>query len=83
MWASWGSYPGQLADSAKRLTARTELRRSPLWPFKPSTSILSPTSSFSPEAKTPLAEVAVPRELFASILERIQWSGVPPPVQCG
>jgi hypothetical protein len=31
-----------------------------------------------------LAEVAVPRELFAAILERIQWFGVPPPlVQCG
>ncbi len=25
-------------------------------------------------------EVAVPRELFARILERIQWFGVPPPV---
>ncbi len=25
-----------------------------------------------------MAEVAVPRELFARILERIQWFGVPP-----
>jgi hypothetical protein len=31
-----------------------------------------------------MAEVAVPRELFARILERIQWFGVPPPlVQMG
>ena len=30
-----------------------------------------------------MAEVAVPRELFAAILERIQRFGVPPPlVQC-
>ncbi len=27
-----------------------------------------------------MAEVAVPRELFAAILERIQWFGVPPPL---
>jgi len=27
-----------------------------------------------------LAKVAVPRELFAAILERIQWFGVPPPL---
>ncbi len=27
-----------------------------------------------------LAEVAVPRELFAAILERIQRFGVPPPL---
>ena len=27
-----------------------------------------------------IAEVAVPRELFAAILERIQWFGVPPPL---
>ncbi|MBN1490013.1 MAG: IS1380 family transposase [Phycisphaerae bacterium] len=27
-----------------------------------------------------LAEVAVPRDLFARILERIQWFGVPPPL---
>ena len=27
-----------------------------------------------------MAEVAVPRDLFARILERIQWFGVPPPV---
>ena len=27
-----------------------------------------------------LAEVAVPRELFAAILERIQWFGLLPPV---
>ena len=27
-----------------------------------------------------LAEVAVPRELFAAILERIKWFGVPPPL---
>ena len=27
-----------------------------------------------------LAEVAVPRELFASILYPIQWFGVPPPL---
>jgi hypothetical protein len=27
-----------------------------------------------------LAEVAVPRELFAAILERIQGLGVPPPL---
>ncbi len=26
-----------------------------------------------------MAEVAVPRELFAAILERIGWFGVPPP----
>lgn len=26
------------------------------------------------------AEVAVPRELFAAILEPIQWFGVPPPL---
>ncbi len=31
-----------------------------------------------------MSEVAVPRELFAAILERIQRFGVPPPlVQCG
>jgi hypothetical protein len=30
-----------------------------------------------------LAEVAVPRELFARILERIQWFGVPPPLAEG
>ena len=27
-----------------------------------------------------MAEVAVPPELFAAILERIQWFGVPPPL---
>ncbi len=27
-----------------------------------------------------MAEVAVPRELFAAMLERIQWFGVPPPL---
>ena len=27
-----------------------------------------------------LAKVAVPRELFARILERIQWFGVQPPL---
>ncbi len=27
-----------------------------------------------------MAEVAVPRELFAAILERISWFGVPPPL---
>ena len=27
-----------------------------------------------------MAEVAVPRELFAAILERIGWFGVPPPL---
>jgi hypothetical protein len=27
-----------------------------------------------------MAEVAVPRELFARILERIPWFGVPPPL---
>ncbi len=27
-----------------------------------------------------MAEVAVPRHLFAAILERIQWLGVPPPL---
>jgi len=27
-----------------------------------------------------MAEVAVPRELFTAILERIQWFGVPPPL---
>ena len=27
-----------------------------------------------------LAEVVVPRELFAAILERIKWFGVPPPL---
>ena len=27
-----------------------------------------------------MAEVAVPRDLFARILERIQWFGVPPPL---
>ena len=27
-----------------------------------------------------MAEVAAPRELFAAILERIQWLGVPPPL---
>jgi hypothetical protein len=27
-----------------------------------------------------MAEVAVPRELLAAILERIQWFGVPPPL---
>ena len=27
-----------------------------------------------------MAEVAVPHELFAAILERIQWYGVPPPL---
>jgi hypothetical protein len=30
-----------------------------------------------------LAEVAVPRELFARILGRIQWFGVPPPLAEG
>ena len=28
-----------------------------------------------------MAEVAVPRELFAAMLERIQWFGVPPPLR--
>ena len=28
-----------------------------------------------------MAEVAVPRELFARILERIRWFGVPPPLR--
>ena len=28
-----------------------------------------------------MVEVAVPRELFAAILERIQWFGVPPPLR--
>ncbi len=32
------------------------------------------------EALRSMAEVAVPRELFASILDRIQWFGVPPPL---
>jgi hypothetical protein len=27
-----------------------------------------------------LAEAAVPRELFALILDRIRWFGVPPPL---
>jgi hypothetical protein len=27
-----------------------------------------------------MAEVPVPRELFAAILHRIQWLGVPPPL---
>ncbi len=27
-----------------------------------------------------MAEVAVPRELFVAILERIRWFGVPPPL---
>jgi len=27
-----------------------------------------------------MAEVAVPHGLFAAILERIQWFGVPPPL---
>ena len=27
-----------------------------------------------------MAEVAVPRDLFARILERIQWLGAPPPL---
>ena len=27
-----------------------------------------------------MAPVVVPRELFAAILERIQWFGVPPPL---
>ena len=31
-----------------------------------------------------MAEVAAPHELFAAVLERIQWLGVPPPrAQCG
>ncbi len=30
-----------------------------------------------------MAEVAVPCELFAAILERIQWFGVPPPLADG
>ncbi|MHC4697511.1 MAG: hypothetical protein ACYTFA_12290 [Planctomycetota bacterium] len=27
-----------------------------------------------------MPEVAVPRDLFAAILDRIQWFGVPPPL---